>query len=688
MRRLAAGLVVLALFGLTAVAWRRRAPRIPSSLLLVTIDTLRADRVGAYGSSLGLTPALDQLAASGWLFEHAVSAVPLTLPSHATILSGLDPLHHGVRNNGTHVFPAARETLATRLKASGYSTGAFVAAVVLDRRYGLARGFDVYDDKIARASEGRSVLESERPCGTVVSNARAWIQSQAGPFFAWVHLYEPHAPYAPPPDMAARHPGRPYDAEVATADRCVAELVAAARAARPDHLVAAVTSDHGEGLGDHGESTHGLFVYQSTLEVPMMIAGTGVPSGKREAGLARSADLAPTLLAILGALGLGRVDGRDLTAAGGAEDSYAETDYPTGFGWAALRSWRLGGLKLIETPEVELYDLTHDPREERNLADTQPRDVERLRGGLDAVLKSEIRPSERRVSGETEERLRSLGYVAGGSTAAGHGSNGRDPKSALPLYRDFERAMEREASGDLKSSVLILASLVKLDPGNVTFRRSLASALRRSSRAEEGVRVLREAAKAAPRDAAVLHDLAVALSEQGQFAQAVEFEDRALDIDPKFVDALTHLSTMQALRGDLVKARDAIERAIALDPNNAPVWRDRGNIARGQNQFDEAGRSYERALALDPEQVDALNGLGVLAVEGGRFDEAAQRFERLLKAAPGFDEARLNLAVVESQRGHLERAIALATQTERVARDPGLKARASAFLRGLRQPAP
>ena len=685
MRRLHIGFVVLALVGLGSGACRGRAPRTPSSLLLVTIDTLRADRVGAYGSTQSLTPALDGLAASGWLFEHAVSAVPLTLPSHATILSGLDPLHHGVRNNGTYVFPANRETLATRLKASGYATAAFVSAVVLDGRYGLNRGFDVYDDKIARASEGRSVLESERPCGTVVAGARAWIQSQRGPFFAWVHLYEPHAPYTPPPDLAAAHPGRPYDAEVAAADRCLGELVAAARAARPDHLVFAVTSDHGEGLGDHGESTHGLFVYQSTLDVPMVIQGTGVTAGKRTKDLARSSDLAPTLLATLGVPGLGVVDGRDLTSSGASGESYAESDYPTGFGWAPLRSWRLGDLKFIEAPQAELYDLTLDPKEERNLASSRPSDVERLRGVLGAALKSETRPSARRASGETEERLRSLGYVAGGSTPSAQGPAALDPKSALPLLRDFERAMDREASGDLRASALILESLVTRDPSNVTFRRSLASALRRSSRGGEAVRVLQEAEKAAPKDASVLHDLALTLAEQGQIVRAIEFEARAVAVDPGFAEAFNHLATLHARRGDLVKARDAADRAIALDPNNAQAWNNRGNIARGQGQAREAERSYRSAVELSPDLVDAVNGLGVLAVERGDLDAAAQRFEHVLQVAPGFDEARLNLAVVESQRGRLDRAIELAVETRKAARDPALRARAAAFLRDLHE---
>ena len=655
----------------------------PPSVLLITIDTLRADRVGAYGSTLGLTPTLDRLAKEGWLFENAVSPVPLTLPAHATILSGLDPRHHGVRNNGTYVFPQDRETLATRLKAQGYRTGAFVSAVVLDRRFGLARGFDVYDDRIGRVTEGRSVLESERPCEEVTRRAIAWMRSTSGPMFGWVHLYEPHAPYSPPADLAAAHPGQPYEAEVAAADRCLAGLVAAAEGARPGRLLTMVTSDHGEGLGDHGETAHGLFVYQSTLRVPMIVAGAGVPSGKRSPGLARSADIAPTLLAILGVPLGAPVDGVDLTGSRGAGESYAETDYPTGFGWAPLRSWRLGDLKLIDAPDVELYDLSNDPQEDRNLAASKPKDVDRLRAVLHAALATEVRADPRRSEAAVEERLRSLGYVAGGASSGPGAGSAMDPKKALPLLRDFERALEAEARGDLTSSAAILRGLVKRDPSSLAFQRSLASALRRGGRLGEALSVLRKAAEAAPKDAAIAHDLAIALAEQGLDVQAIEWEERAVAIDHRFVEALVHLAALHAGRGDFVQARNVVDRAVAEDANNASAWSNRGNIARGQGVVDEAERSYTRALELSPDLVDAVNGLGVIAVERGRLDEAAARFARAIELDATLDEARLNLAVVEAQRGHRQRAIELATETSRVARDRGLRSKASAFLRDL-----
>ena len=312
---------------LAGAAWLLRrppAPRVPPSVLLVTIDTLRADRVGAYGGPAGLTPNIDALAAQGAVFEEALASVPLTLPSHATILSGLEPPHHGVRDNGTYVFPEGRETLATRLQAAGYATGAFMAAYVLDRRFGLARGFTHYDDAIDRRQEGASILESERRGETVVAAAEEWLGGQHGPYFAWVHLYDPHAPYDPPSPFREKHAGALYDGEVAYADACVGRLLEAARRPAAGNLVVVVLSDHGESLGEHGERTHGFFVYQSTLRIPLIAAGPGVPT-RRVPGLARTADVTPTILRLLGMDPLPQIDGMDLLAAGRPRESYAET---------------------------------------------------------------------------------------------------------------------------------------------------------------------------------------------------------------------------------------------------------------------------------------------------------------------------------------------------------------------------
>jgi arylsulfatase A-like enzyme len=325
--------------------------------------------------------------------------VPLTLPSHATILSGLEPPHHGVRDNGTYVFPADRGTLATILESRGYATGAFVGAYVLDRRFGLGRGFDTYDDRIERRSEGASVLESERRGEAVVEAASAWIASRTGPFFAWVHLYDPHAPYDPPSPYRETYAGRLYDGEIAYADACLGRLVAAAEARAGGRLLVAVVSDHGEGLDEHGEKTHGFFVYQSTLRVPFVLAGPGIHA-KRLRGPARTADVMPTILSRLGLEVPAGLDGADLLAGGAGREAYAETFYPASLGWSPLRAWRQGSLKLVEAPRPELYDLASDPGETRDLSAVRPQEATRLRSALNAFTKDESKTAAATVPAE------------------------------------------------------------------------------------------------------------------------------------------------------------------------------------------------------------------------------------------------------------------------------------------------
>ncbi len=467
---LAVGAAAVAV-GYAARCRRASAP----SLLLVTLDTLRADRVGAYGSPDGLTPHLDALAAGGVLFEEALASAPLTLPSHATILSGLEPPRHGVRNNGTHVFPERLPTLATLLEARGYATGAFVGAYVLAGRFGLGRGFHRYDDAIPIREEGASVLDSDRRCEEVAGAAISWIREQREPFFAWVHFYDPHAPYDPPSPYAERFAGRPYEGEVAYADACLGQVVAAAEARAPGRLVAAALADHGEGRGDHGERTHGFFVYQPTLRIPFLVAGPGVPKGQRRAGIARTVDVLPTLLRLLGLPAPPRLEGVALLSAAAPREAYAETVMPQTLSWSPLHSLRLGVLKYIEAPRPELYDLDADPGETRNLVEARPREAERLGKALRA-FRGEDHPwatasSEDR---ETAERLRALGYISGEPAPTSQGSALKDPKDVLDLYRLFEESLWAESRGDREEALDRLRELVKREPDNLQFRRSLA----------------------------------------------------------------------------------------------------------------------------------------------------------------------------------------------------------------------
>jgi arylsulfatase A-like enzyme/Flp pilus assembly protein TadD len=664
------------------IAWRGRAPSgRGASVLLVTIDTLRADHVGAYGATTGATPHLDALAARGAVFEDALASVPLTLPSHASILSGREPPHHGVRTNGRAIFPPDLPTLATLLEDRGYATGAFVAAYVLDRRFGLGRGFDVYDDRIERRREGASVLESERPCTAVAAAAEEWMARQQGPFFAWVHFYEPHAPYDPPSPYREQHGGRPYDGEVAAADACLGRVIAAAEARAGRRLVTVVTGDHGEALGDHGELTHGFFVYQSTLCVPMVLAGPGVTASRRH-GVARGVDIAPTILARVGAPVPPGLDGADLLGPAGGAEAYAETLYPESLGWAGLRALRVGALKYIDAPRPELYDLGVDPGETRNLVTTRATDAGRLRRGLEALRATERAALPSASDPEVAEKLRALGYVAGPAPSTASGPR-MDPKDALASWRLYEEAIWADARGEHAAAAAALRELVRREPGSPAFRQSLAAALRAAGRAREAAEALAPLETIAPSDPVAWHERAIALDVAGNVDEAIRSERRAIALDPSLPEPHNHLGALLSRAGRAVEALEEFTRATSLDPNNAAAWTNRANALRELGRRGEAIQDYQTAARLAPRDPGPRNGLGVLAVQAGDFDRAVGLFQEALALDRSYHEARLNLAVAEARRGRPDAARAALQELLRSGADPDLTTKASAFLRDL-----
>ncbi|MGA8806947.1 MAG: sulfatase, partial [Thermoanaerobaculia bacterium] len=373
-------ILFLALFITTC----RETPHRPLNVLLITVDTFRADRLGSN------TPALAGLAREAVRFDAADSPVPLTLPAHASLMSGLLPLHHGLRNNGVGAFPAARQTLATAF-GSSYRTGAFVGSFILDHRFGLDRGFERYDDEIVRnVTDSSGTFDAERRGGEVVDRALAWLrQNDARPFFAWVHLYDAHAPYAPPPPYP-----QTYDGEVAYVDAQIARLLAAVDRS---NTIIVIVGDHGEALGEHGELTHGLLLYEPTLHVPMIIAAPSL-APRVIATPVSTADLAPTIASLAG-VAFPAVDGRDLAAdlinrrEPQPAPIYAETQYPATFGWSELSSLRLASAKLISAPGPELYDLQHDPGETVNVLTNQRRAYRDLTTRLDQLRATAVASS-------------------------------------------------------------------------------------------------------------------------------------------------------------------------------------------------------------------------------------------------------------------------------------------------------
>ena len=414
------------------------------NLVLITIDTLRADHVGAYGYSRAQTKVLDGLAANGALFERAYAAAPITLPSHATLLTGRYPPGHGARDNGMRVSPSV-PTLATLLHARGFKTAAFVAAFPLDHQFGLDRGFDVYGDRLPRGPDGR--LANERPASSVIDEAIAWLRTATesrvpnpqSRFFLWVHLFEPHAPYGDPSSPGAARPVLDrYDDEIGTADREIGRLIGALGPAIGDTLVA-VAGDHGEAFGEHDEYAHSIFVYDTTLRVPLVMSGPTVRRGVRVTDPVTLADVAPTVMHMLDAT-MQDVDGIDLTPALGGtaiprREIYAESFAPlVEFGWAPLRAIRSGPWKFIDAPKPELFDIAQDAGEQHNVVASQPAVAQSLatRAGryADASL-----PGAAAADPQAAERLRALGYSSGSpiSNQQSAISNRPDPKDRREL---------------------------------------------------------------------------------------------------------------------------------------------------------------------------------------------------------------------------------------------------------------
>ncbi|HEX7185690.1 MAG TPA: sulfatase-like hydrolase/transferase [Thermoanaerobaculia bacterium] len=653
------------------------------NLLLVTLDTVRADHLGSYGYGEAETPWLDRLAREGIRFAEASSPVPLTLPSHSSLLTGLLPPHHGLRNNGAGSLPEGTATLATFLAGEGYRTGAFVGAFVLDHRFGLARGFEVYDDEVERDPAAGAALEDERPGSTVVDRALAWLGAGAQdntqkdgsrPFFLWVHLYDAHAPYAPPSPFRERHPGRPYDGEIASVDAQVGRLLQEleSRGLAGTTLVA-VASDHGEGLGEHGESTHGLLLYEPTLRVPLLMRAPGLRAGRVVRTPVSLVDVAPTLAGLLGkSFPAPRLDGRDLSAAlrQGEEpppaDLYAETRYPEIFGWSPLSALRRRNLKYIASPEPELYNLERDPGEVSSLAGQEGAPAAGFAARLAEVEAGAVEaPRGGAVDAETRARLASLGYASGAPPKprkAGEAVRGPNPRRMVALFERFEQAHNSLKAGpkadEMESALAELEALVAADPENPVFRGELAKAFRQKGEMAKAVPLYRQAAEDAPEDPDAWYNLATALQEAGRAAEAREAIRRAMHLDPARPEAHNTLGIVLLAERKPEEARQEFELAVAIDPRNAAAFNNLGNVLRGLGRIAEAESAYRKASAVAPRYAEPLNGLGTLEVERDRPSAALSYFERALQLAPEYHEIRLNRGIAHELAGEAEAAAA------------------------------
>jgi choline-sulfatase len=628
-----------------------RAPvaRNHPDILLVTIDTLRADRVGR-----GLMPTLDGLARRGLQFTNARSAVPLTLPSHTTIMTGVAPTVHGVRENGQR-FDRRVPTLPRRLREAGYRTAAFIGAYVLDGHFGLNDGFEVYDDRVHRDADAPARFEAERRGGEVVDAALSWLKDARSPFFIWVHLYDPHAPYEPPPEFLAKAGGNPYDGEVAYADAQLARLLdsVSGRGLPPSTLIV-VAGDHGEGLGEHGEQTHGMLAYDSTLRVPLVLAGGGVSAHTITSPVSLT-DLAPSLLARAGI-------GQPKASAKAANlfdepppdrDIYAETQYPRAVGWHPLATLAGERWKIVLSSAAELYDLKSDPGEAHDIAAAHQPIVQGMTSRL-AELQRTTGSASAEVPADAAERLKALGYVSGSRLPID--ARAPNPASVIDDWTTFERAQTLATSGRGGEALPLLKHLASRFESAAVFQTAYARALLDSGDARAALGVLRATVAHVRADSVLYHELALAARTAGEPAEALRAEQAALALDPSNPAALNGLGLLQADAGKPEEAATSFQHAAEGDPANASYWSNLGNARRAVGDLVGAESAYRRALAADLSYPDAANGLGVLLVQEKKPAEAIPWFERALRRAPDHVEARLNLGIAYQESGDRERA--------------------------------
>jgi arylsulfatase A-like enzyme/Tfp pilus assembly protein PilF len=659
----------------------------------VTIDTLRADRVGAYGYALARTPALDGLARDGVRVQDAVVHVPQTRPSHTSLFTGRYPYEHGIRDNAQGPLAPKWPTLAERLRATGWETGAAIGAYPVSRSSGLDRGFVFFDDPFALRS-ATIAGRSERRAAEVVDKALAWLQRpREGPFFLWVHLFDPHAPYESPAPFGAAFAKRPYDGEVAYADRQLARLIAFLdqRGLRGTTLVV-VTSDHGEGLSDHGEDEHMLLVYDSTLRVPLLLRWPGVlPAGARVDGQFREVDLMPTLLELVGlqppaSSGISRAAEIRAGRAIPENESYAESLYGRiHYGWAALRALRGEGWKYIDAPRPELYRVSEDPAETRNRIDERAQVAAAMRRRLPAeaadVAQAALDPA-------ADERLAALGYVGGGFFRGQ--PSGADPKGMLEAFQREQRGM-REAmrlvqKGDVLGSVRLLTRLEsgRLASFNVSYY--LGRGLLQLGRPADAIRPLERAVRLAPDVPLGYVQLAEAQRGAGRLDEAEATLARGLEVAPRNAELLFARGQLLRARGRFDLALAELEKARELAPDDARPRAAIADLQRQAGRLDLARAEAEAAVRLDPGWSGARLALGLVLGAAGRESQAAEAFQEALRLEPGQPDALFYLAAVERRAGRPERALPLLEQL--VARASGYPGAAEALAQARREAAP
>jgi choline-sulfatase len=686
----------------TGRLWAEKGTAKPN-VILVTLDTTRADHLGCYGSAEVRTPVLDGLARRGVLFEQAATASPLTLPAHCTILTGMYPTYHGVRVNGNTALNDGQTTLAEVFSAQGYSCGAFISAFVVDGRWGLKQGFELYDDKLDMSRSKHIDLGAiQRPGNQVMDSALAWLDGRKDrPFFAWIHLYDPHLPYEPPEPYKSEYgsggPAGLYAGEIAFMDEQVGRLVAwleTTGLGRSTILV--LVGDHGEGLGEHGEGSHGYYIYDYAMHVPLIVvAPLDGLAGKRVPAQVRTADVFPTVLDLAGIERDRETQGRSLLARmyrpgrGREFPAYGESMAPNiQFGWSPFHVLRTSRYKYIDSPKAELFDIAADPGETTNLLAGDPDIARDMKADLDVLVETTGRgapaPQAANLDRDTMERLTALGYVGApvaARKAAGAAGPLADPKDKFMVFQKVTAAGELVTADRYSEAVPLLESALAEEPGIPQALLVLATCYSELGRRDEAKSMLDAVLREDPENVQALISLANILLDEHKDDDVIALCKQALSVDERNTQALQIIGEIYMGRLDFAQALPYIEQAADVQSKND---RSRFNLAAcliGLEQFDRAEPILRQVLEASPKWPLAHFNLGLLLEEQGRTEDARAAYAQEIETYPSEFKARFNLGKLLFKLG--DRAGSLAEMREIVRIAPKLAEGHLFLARGL-----
>lgn len=682
------------------------------NLLLVTIDTVRADHLPLYGYEKVETPALDALASSSFIFENAICHAPMTLPSHASLLTGKLPIAHGIHDNSGYFLDQKDTTLAEMLKPAGYATAAFVSAFVLDSRWGLNQGFDYYfDDFNLTEHEGMNPRDVQRQASDTEREASKWLEANAArKWFCWVHFYDPHDPYTPPEPYRSRYAGHLYDGEIAYADAMLGKLIQKLETVGAlDRTIVIVTSDHGEGLGDHSEPTHAMFLYRTTLHVPLIIRIPGC-KGSRVRDLVQHIDVIPTILSLLGVQQAADLHGGSLLDLMNkhenkkrtvfSESRYAEIHY----GWSPLFSVTADPYHYIDAPSPELYNWQDDPGEKKNLVLQEPSVAKVLRADLQQVLSQsgQKQAGPQKMDAETEEKLRALGYLSG-STPANAETRKIDPKDKIFLANAIQEASGLALAGNYPESLSRVLPVLQQDPSMPEALRIAGISYAGTGQYPEAIDAFLKLIRLRPDDIVGMYNLGYAYEVTGDLKSAEYWYGKLLQVEPDHISAKTRLigvyrnrnrmdlalpQLQQVLRsyqeslektksgagraslyasmgevyflaGDLVKAEESLKSAVRSNPDQPNIHYNLAQIYDVSGRTEDAIKEYRLETDRNPANYLAFHNLGILYIEKNEFENASLCFETVVRLNPRDPSGYVQLASVYRKLGRVQEADAI-----------------------------